>query len=393
PVVKKGPDMEEVLLAEMKIAAELDDLKNELQKKASIETMKDLVESGQEVSEQLSDLDENVEALTNVLGEFSARTLDNFTSLNKKLDVKADEGDLQSLKEAVGRLDRKLEGLVEEVGHQEALNVSKIPPRILELAYQTTLDDVTAALIATLGERDTEEAIIGTMEQVRVQTSGSEMFLYQYPRFKITGLASSIEKGLVSARQVQMTYDEILKRLKEHVPRHHAKSFRAMIKVKSQEFAIERSTEMAKEIRSMQYEVQALKESISEVSRSMREEMSLIATKLRETTGKMEEIEPDEDGKLEVEITDGSMRPEVPQEAQEEEETVPREEIENAVLVSIPDIGTSLTKMKKELDYREDDIQSGLNSLMEKGQITRKKRGKGFVYSLKGAEEGGSEDE
>ncbi len=392
-VAKKGPDMEEVLLAEMKIAAELDDLRNELQKKVNIETMKDLVESGQEVSEQLTDLDENVEALTNVLGEFSARTLDDLSSLSKKLDVKADEGDLQSLKEFMKKLDGKLEDLVEEVGHQEALNVSKIPPRILELVYQTTLDDVTAALNATLGQRDTEEVIARTMEEVRVQTSGSEMFRYQYPRFKTIGIASSVEKGLVSARQVQMTYEEILKRLKEHVPRHNAKSFRAMIKVKSQEFAIERSTELAKEIRSMQDQVQALKEFISELSRSMREEMSTIATKLLEITGRIEDVEPDEDGKSEVEITDGFIPPEFPQEVQEEEETIPFEEIENKVLASIPDMGTSLTKMKKELDYREEDIQSGLDSLMEKGQITRKKRGKGYVYFLHDAEEGGSEDE
>lgn len=392
PAVRKGPDMEEVLLAEMKIAAEIDDLKNELQKKANAENMKDLVESRVEVSRQLNDLDENVEALTTVLSEFSARTLDDLSALGKKLDVKADEGDLGSLKEVIRRMDGKLEGLVDEVGHQESLDISKIPPKILELVYQTTLDDMTAALIQTLGERDAERAIIETMENVRIRTSGSEMFRYEYPRFGITGLATSIEKGLISAKQVQMTYDEILKRLKEYVPHHQAKSFRAMIKVKSQEFAVERSSEMAKEMGSMQREVEVLRQSISEISKSLSDEISHIASKLGEITAKLQEAESIDYGKSEVEITDGFIRPEIPQEVEEEKEVVPEEELLEQILGSIPPKGTSLTKMKKQLDHPEEALQSGLDYLLVKRVIRRKKRGKGFVYFTEDGG-GGSEDE
>ncbi|MEE9115634.1 MAG: hypothetical protein V3U09_01910, partial [Thermoplasmata archaeon] len=257
PKIKKGPDVEEMLMAEMEIAAELDDLKNELQGKANQETMKDLVESGRDATRQLNYLDENVETLTTVLGKFSARTMDDLSSLSKKLDVKADEGELDALRELIKRLDRKLEDVVEVVGYEESLNLTKIPPRILELVYQTILDDVTVALVQTLGEAETERLVRQVLEEVRIMTSGSEMFHYQYSRFKIKGVASSIEKGLISAKQLQMTYDEILRRLKEHIPHHQIKNFRAMIKVKSQEFAVEKTSQVARELMSMQAEVQA----------------------------------------------------------------------------------------------------------------------------------------
>lgn len=390
PSVRKGPDVDDVVLAEMKIESELDELKNELQKKANEENVRDLVESRSEVSRQLNDLDENVETLTTVLSEFSARTLDDLSTLGKKLDVKADEGDMKTLKEIIRKLDGKLEGLADEIGHQESLDISKIPPKILELVYQTILDDITAALIQSLGESDSERAVSETMEEVRIRTSGSEMFGYEYPRFRIKGLAASIEKGLISAKQVQMTYEEILKRLKEYVPQHQAKSFRAMIKVKSQEYAVERSSQMTREMSSIQRELEVLRQSISEISRSLSDEMSRVSSKLGEITDKIERKESIEGGKSELEITNGFIRPEIPQ--KEEEEVVPEEELQEQILGSIPPEGTSLTKMKKELDHPEEALQSGLNYLLDQGKIRRKKRGKGFVYFIQD-EGGGSEDE
>jgi len=382
--VKKTPSPEEGLLTEMKVAAELDYLKDELQTKINIETMKELLESVPETARQLNDLEQNVVALTNVLGEFSARTLDELKAFRKKLDMKADEGDLKSVRETIRRLDGKLEGVVEEVGFEEALDISKVPPRILELVYQTTLDDVAATLHRTLGEMETEKIISQAMEDVRVRTSGSELFRYQYSRFKVQGLASSIQNGLISARQVQMTYEEILNRLREHMPRHHAKNFRAMIKVKSQEFAVERSTEMAGEIAAMQKEVHALKQSISDTTKHLSNEISQIASKLNEIDGKPAEAEPTDDGALEVKISNGFLGPEIPQEAQDQKGgTVGREELEKGILAVIPATGTSLTKMKNQLEYPEEVLQSGLDSLVQKGLTEKKKRGKGFVYSVK----------
>ncbi len=397
PKIKKGAGAEEMLMSEMRIAAELDDLKSELQGKANVETMKDLVESGQDATRQLDYLDENVETLTTVLGEFSARTMDDLSSLSKKLGVKADEGALEALRELIKRLDGKLEDVIEVVGYEESLNLSKIPPRILELVYQTTLDDVTAALVQTLGEVETERLVRQVMEEVRIRTSGSEMFRYQYSRFKIKGVASSIEKGLISAKQLQMTYDEILKRLKEQVPHHQTKNFRAMIKVKSQEFAIEKTTQVARELVSMQAEVQALRKSISEVANSMSHEIAEIASKLSEINGKVKEFEPAVDGKKldGAGSTSEQPSPEIPHETVEEaDDGTSTEETEKQVLALIPAKGTTLTKLKKS-DLPDGDLQSTLDSLVQKGTIEKKKRGKGFVYLPREDEEegGGSDNE
>ncbi len=380
---KKTSSPEEVLLTEMKIAAELDYLKDELQTKVNVETMKEILESSPENTRQLNDLEQNVVTLTNVLGEFSARTLDELKALREKLDSKADVGDLESVRETLRRLDGKLQDVVEEVGFEEALDISKVPPRILELVYQTTLDDVAAALHKTLGEMETEKVISKALEEVRVRTSGSELFRYQYSQFKVQGLASSIRNGLISARQVQMTYEEILKRLSEHIPRHHAKNFRAMIKVKSQEFAVERSSEMAKEIAATKKEVRALRQSVSDIAKSLEDEISRITSKLGKTNEKLAEVEPTDDGTLEVETSEGFPGPKIPQEAQDQEVGIDgREELEKGILAVIPATGTSLTKMKNQLEYSEEDLQSGLDSLVQKGLAEKKKRGKGFVYSV-----------
>jgi hypothetical protein len=395
PKGKKVPETEKVLMGEMKIAEELDDLKNEIQRKANIETIRDLVESEEDVTRQLNGLDENVETLTTVLGEFSARTLDNLSSLGKKLDVKADIGELKVLREMIQRLDGKLEDVIEVVGYEESLNLTKIPPRILELVYQTTLDDVTAALIQTMGENETERLISRVMEEVRIRTSGSEMFRYQNPRFKINGVGESIEKGLISAKQLQMTYDEILKRMKEHIPHHQSKNFRAMIKVKSQEFAVEKTTQVARELVSMQAEVQALRESISEVSNRMSHEIAEIASKISDINRKLNELEPDVDGKKPngAGSTFEQPSPEIPQETVEEsDEEASPEEAEEQVLALIPAEGTTLTKLKKS-NPPDGDLQSTLDSLVEKGAIGKKKRGKGFVYyPIEDEKEGGGSD-
>jgi hypothetical protein len=395
PRIKKTPEIEEALLAEMNISGELDELKSELDGKLSSETLEDIIESRREVTEQLESLEENVETLTNVLGEFSARTLDNLSSLSKKLEVKADEGELRLLTELLERLDGKLDDVIEVVGYEESLNLSKIPPKILELVYQTTLDDVTVALVQTHGEAVTGKLVKDVMEEVRIRTSGSEMFRYQYPRFKIKGLAESIEKGLVSAKQVQMTYDEILKRLKEQIPQHQAKNFRAMIKVKSQEFAVETSSNVSKRLESMEAEVQTLSESVSEISNSMSHEISRLTSELADINSKLKQFEPAVGGKKldGVESTIEQPSPEVPQETVEGTNEEPSaEEVEKQVLALIPVGGTTVTKLKKS-DLPGGDLQSVLDSLVKKGAIEKKKKGKGFVYSVKeGDEEGGGSD-
>jgi gas vesicle protein len=403
------PDVEDLALAEMKTAKELTDIKNRLKRKVDLETMKELLEWSDDVGSQLSDLDENVATLTSVLGEFSARTLDDLESLRKKLNIKADGGELKTIKKTIRKMNEKLEDIVEEVGFGEHLDLSKVPPRILELTYETTLNDIAGELNKVLGPTDAERAVEKVMEEIRLKTSGSELFRYESPRFNTGGLASSIENGLVSAKQVQMTYDELLKKLKDHLPQYHPKNFRGMIKVKSQEFAVESGKELAKVVGRIQQEIQSLRESISSTSEDLSKEISKISAELNDITEELKRISSsgreisssettDEGGsepalsleeviiKARLEEDANEFQEEVPGPLIEEEhaEEPSYDEREEIVLTSISSKGLSFTKIRKQFErsMSEEDLQSVLDSLVQKGLIEKKRRGKGFVYSL-----------
>lgn len=411
------PDVEDIVLAEMKMAEELNDVKNQLKRKADIETMKELLEWSDDVGGQLSDLDDNVATLTSVLGEFSARTLDDLESLRKKLNIKADGGELKTIKKTIRKMNEKLEDIVEEVGFGEHLDLSKVPPRILELTYETTLNDIAGALNKVLGPLDAERAVETAIEEIRLKTSGSELFRYQSPRFNTGGLASSIENGLVSAKQVQMTYDELLKKLKDYVPQYHPKNFRGMIKVKSQEFAVESGKELGKVVGRIQQEIQSLQESISATSENLSKEIGKISTELSDITEELKRISSSGGETSPFETTDeGGSEPSLSleeviikarleEDANEPQEEVPgpltgeehaeapsHDEREDLILTSISSKGLSFTKIKKQFErsVSEEDLQSVLDSLVQKGLIEKKRRGKGFVYSL--AEEAEKEE-
>lgn len=402
-------DTEDIKQFEMKIASQLENMKNELQKKADQQTMRALLEMKTDVMTQLSDLDENVTTLTTVLSEFSARTLDDLGLLRKKLKVKADEGELDSLKKKIRRMHVKLEGIVEEIGYRESLDLSKIPPGILELVYRTTLDDIAEAMNKTLGHSDAEKTILSVMEEVRSKTSGSELFRYQSPRFRIKGLGSSIEKGLISAKQVQMTYEEISKRLLEHIPRHVPKNFQALIKVKSQEFAVDRSNRLEKEMNGLNKEVQTLQEALSETSSNISGEVSKLASQLKDikrelgkTSSFTKEGDPQDSPEAEAEGTSLSREEQIVQArfehdvspheeeptgqlGEDEPEATSHDETEDVVRRAVPEDGISFTKLKKKLSpaFPGMDVQSILDSLIEKGLLEKRPRGKGFVYYAK----------
>lgn len=163
--------------------------------------------------------------------------------VNDLNDGKADRKTQKNFTKTLDRISGKIIDIVEEAGIGEAINISKIPPQILEVVYQATLDDLTTQLDRTMGPHETELVLISCLENVRLSTSGSEMFYYDSAgHIRLRKLAESMLKGRVSARQIQTTYDEILNKLLIHLPNYKPKNFRAMIKVKSQEYAVESAT-------------------------------------------------------------------------------------------------------------------------------------------------------
>ncbi len=173
-------------------------------------------------------------------------------SLNQKLDIALQTlGERRSKKGArlgyhkeFHKLDEKVTDILEEIGFGESMNVGKIPPNILESVYNSTIEDVVNVIRRNYGSHDAENLILQSLEDIRTKTSGSELFTYDGRKLRTRNLAKALGQKLISAKQVQTTYDELLHKLLEYVPTHKPKNFRAMIKLKSQEYAVDTSTSL-----------------------------------------------------------------------------------------------------------------------------------------------------
>jgi len=142
----------------------------------------------------------------------------------------------------VDKLTRKVTTYIDESGIVEGLDVNKVPANILENVYETTLSDAANAMKQYLGAHDAEILLKRILENVRVKTSGTEVFRYAYSRITTRNLKTSLEQNFISPKQVHITYLEILNNIKEYVPGYRPKNFKALIKTKSQEYTMDRTT-------------------------------------------------------------------------------------------------------------------------------------------------------
>jgi hypothetical protein len=199
---------------------------------------------------------------------------DSISALNKKIKaVIADIeergrrfGTVQSIAREITKLDERTIEILEEIGFGESLNVAKIPPNILESVYESTIEAIVAEIRKNFGSHDAESIIRKTLEDVRTRTSGSELFYFDGRTLRPRKLAQAISAKLISAKQVQTTYDELLRKLLEYVPGYKAKNFRAMIKLKSQEYAVDKTTLSLEKLNRIRDDIENLKTIFGTVS-------------------------------------------------------------------------------------------------------------------------------
>lgn len=192
------------------------------------------------------------------------------------------------------KLEVKVNDMAEEVGFGESLNVSKIPPSILESVYEATLADAVTALIRNSGPYDAEAIIQKILEDIRTQTSGSELFKYEEGKLRIMNLTRSLESRSISAKQIQATYSEVLKKIMDRVPGYKPKNFRAMLKIKSQEFAIDKTsglTEILTEITTEIEDVKKIKGDLFERLADLEEARNELSSDVRVLEQKINEME------------------------------------------------------------------------------------------------------
>jgi hypothetical protein len=265
---------------EKDISQQLHNMLNKIKRKVEKKDL-DMLEIGMhntinEANDEISRLHEYIanvesnfhEAMEEIKGDSEAVA----DEVNKKLDTTK----LNYYQKNLDKINYKVDNLMEDVGFGEALDVSKIPPNILEIVYQFTLDDVASALWKNLGSHDAERVIRNTLEELRLRTSSSELFRFDGRRIIAKDLGRTIEKKLVSAKQIHTTYDELIGRLLDNLPRYKAKNFRAMIKVKSQEYAVDKITHLIEEMVNV-------KENIANINRITVALSSSFASRLKQT--------------------------------------------------------------------------------------------------------------
>ena len=234
---------------------EMDFLVGEKEFKQEVERLRECLEELQDSIHALrTSVNETGMGLRTVKGELASLQNTVVSTSTSEKSVEEKKQDLKQAKRMAKDLEKVIEKvnlMMEEVGYGEEIDVSKIPPNILEIVFQSTLDEVVEKIWKEKGSHDAERIIGSVLEEVRLRTSGSELFMFDAKRIKTRNLARTLEKELISARQIQTTYKELLGRLLEHLPGYKPKNFRAMIKIKSQEYSVDTSTMLTRKTTDM----------------------------------------------------------------------------------------------------------------------------------------------
>ncbi len=348
-----------------------------------------------------SELHELQNAVTEEINRLRADIEGRFKSFEKRVAQERKDIDrgmevLKELNHRVSRISKKLRHISEEIGLEEELDVNKVPANILESVYQYTLDDAVRAMRHMLGVHDAEREVQNILEEVRFLTSGTELFRYVDGWIKIRGIAKAIETGMISAKQIHITYTELLRKIQERIPGYRPKNFRALIKTKGQEFAIDRTTENTKHILQLetvverlrldmqrtflrldqqQQELESLRRHLSELETevtALRDSVDSGFRKMEETLSLLKDA---------VEVLREDMKS--LKEAARAEEGVgePVGDTDGLLLNSIPPSGISLEDLQEMFsEFMEpDEVADALQRLMEMGHVVE---GKGKLFSL-----------
>jgi molecular chaperone GrpE (heat shock protein) len=138
-----------------------------------------------------------------------------------------------------GRVESRMEEMAHHVGHREPLEVSKVPPAILERAFQNMLDDFAAQIASAKGRDEVERILDAALADVRGRSKGVELFERRGARIVINGLAASLAKKLISPKAAQVTFDEIVKHLRLQVPGYKPKPLSASVRLRAADFAVD----------------------------------------------------------------------------------------------------------------------------------------------------------
>ncbi len=305
---KKEEEIQGESPEETDILSRIEEIMEKLEKKsdkADIEEIKgwkaDIVARLSALQDEIEKLRKEDERVLSNFREFTDIITKKNTEITRIVEQKVDVDKLRQFRKDIGKIEKKLNLLMEETGFGEILDVAKIPPNILEIVYDTTLGDVTKALWQEYGP-GAEKIIMDVLEDIRLETSGSEMFYFDGRRIRTRDVAKNIRRGMISARQLQDTYEELLRKLLERIPTHKSKNFRAMIKLKSQEYTVDKTTLLLERMEKVENAVSMLNGMVSGLAntlnretKSLGEEMKALSEDIR---GRIERYIDERDARL-----------------------------------------------------------------------------------------------
>ncbi len=238
---------------------EINIVKNELTALKEVVKSKANTESLQPVKEQIETLEttvqERLKAEAHKRDEFQKETqmsLDDFTM-------------------GFGALDKTVREIVAVVKPKDeaarTINPAAVPPFVLQEAYENIATDVFQQMVQQYGIDAAVSKVGAIVEYVRKSSAGMEFFkVSDNQRITAPGLANAIRRKLMSAHQIQITFNEFLRNLVSEAPDYQPLSLRSLTETGSQEYAVAEVTKLVEQTADFGDALSAIQNSLAETN-------------------------------------------------------------------------------------------------------------------------------
>jgi len=233
------PNMEETIAS---LREEVERLRSELEAKETEEKLQQLEMKTQnmekEIFDKLEAANTEKERLKTDTEKFADQTSHQLETLTKHID--------------------NIMRTIRPKPAEETFSPTSVPPVVLQDAYEEVASDIFRKMLVLHGAAAIDK-VKNTIESIRLSSSGMEFFeIVGDKRISVSGLANAIKKGLISPQQIQVTFDQFLKRLMAEVPEYKPLSLLDLIESGSRAYSVSISAEMVERAARMEKDILGL---------------------------------------------------------------------------------------------------------------------------------------
>ena len=213
------------------LRAEIESLKGSLEAKADLESIETLRSEARTAQEEVG----------REMGQRHEEAQRSAAEMQTLLD--SVQSKLSGLQATVGNLAR----LVEPEAERDEIDPTTVPPSVLEEAYERIASEVFQRMLVLHGDAATSMTRLA-MEAVRRSAAGMEFFtIAEDHKIVVSGLAEALERRSISPHQINITFNEFMRRLLAHVPGYQPASLRDLVEAGSRAFSVATATELTKQ--------------------------------------------------------------------------------------------------------------------------------------------------